>query len=107
MSSFMLLHNAVAFRRVLQLAGPLQQFSQEVLLTAPRGKVSVFAHKLKKYRKRAGLSQLALAEELGVKQSTVSRWESGTSNPVGLYLARLERLFQSGGVNSYDHMARS
>lgn len=59
--------------------------------------MSVFAEQLKKYRESVGLSQLALAGKLGVQQSTISRWERGIANPVGLYLTRLERLLKKGG----------
>lgn len=37
-------------------------------------------------RERAGITQTALAEALGVDRATVSRWESGDREPVDDYL---------------------
>lgn len=33
------------------------------------------------YRKKSGLSQIALAKKLGVSKSTIFRWETGESSP--------------------------
>lgn len=49
--------------------------------------------RLKRLRKETGDSQAELAARLGVQQSTVSRWERGSSTPAGLYLATLNKLF--------------
>jgi transcriptional regulator with XRE-family HTH domain len=38
-------------------------------------------HPLKQYRDDNGLTQPALAEQLGVTKATISRWESGTRSP--------------------------
>jgi len=59
--------------------------------------MSDFSLRLKRLRENRGWTQVDLAKALKVKQSTVSRWESGQSSPVGLYagisstVARLER----------------
>lgn len=37
--------------------------------------------KLKEIRLRAGLTQVQLAEKLGVKQTTLSGWECGVKKP--------------------------
>lgn len=50
------------------------------------------SEQIKTLRKTRGWTQLLLAEKLGVEQSTVSRWESGQSRPVGVYLMFVERL---------------
>ena len=44
-------------------------------------------------RRRAGLTQDAVAERLLVRRPTVSSWETGGSEPQGLDLAALADLF--------------
>ena len=41
----------------------------------------VFSEKLREVRKKRGLSQKQLAEELGVYQKDISRWEKGLYSP--------------------------
>jgi transcriptional regulator with XRE-family HTH domain len=41
--------------------------------------------KIKLYRKKRGLSQQALAKELGCRQQTVSEWETGIYEPGNAY----------------------
>ena len=43
--------------------------------------MSDFSSNLRRLRKRAGLSQDALAEKLSVTRQTVSSWERGNSYP--------------------------
>ena len=43
--------------------------------------MSDFSSNLRRLRKRAGLSQDALAEKLSVARQTVSSWERGNSYP--------------------------
>ena len=43
--------------------------------------MSDFSSNLRRLRKRAGLSQDALAEKLSVSRQTVSKWESGETVP--------------------------
>ena len=45
-------------------------------------------------RKARGLSQEALAEQLGVSRQAVSRWEQGSAQPDAGNLFQLSRLFQ-------------
>ena len=52
-----------------------------------------FAEKLLRLRKREGLSQEALAEQLGVSRQAVSRWEQGTALPDGAKLLPCARIF--------------
>ncbi|WP_334176750.1 helix-turn-helix transcriptional regulator [Pseudoxanthobacter sp.] len=47
---------------------------------------------LKRLRAMRGLKQAAVAEMLGVDQTTVSRWERGIGRPEGREAAALERL---------------
>ncbi len=51
------------------------------------------SQKIKDLRKKKGLSQLELAEELVVSRQAVSGWESGTSRPSTENLQSLSRLF--------------
>ena len=48
-----------------------------------------FAERLKVLRKKAGLNQDELAEQVGVHINTVSRWENGIDTPKTLKLKRL------------------
>ncbi len=45
--------------------------------------------RLKIMRKNAGFSQKELAQELGVKQSTISRWENNIDHPSLLRFTKL------------------
>lgn len=51
------------------------------------------SQKIKDLRKKKGLSQLELAEELVVSRQAVSGWEAGTSRPSTENLQSLSRLF--------------
>ena len=44
-------------------------------------------------RKKAGLSQEALAEKLGVSRQAISKWETGASDPSTANLIALAKLF--------------
>jgi transcriptional regulator with XRE-family HTH domain len=61
---------------------------------------SEFSLRLKRLREKRGWTQSDLARALKVQQSTVSRWEGGLTEPVGLYagieatVTRLERKHQ-------------
>lgn len=44
---------------------------------------------LKLIRIKRGLSQTALAQRLGVTQSTVAQWESGAVMPMGIMIPNL------------------
>ena len=45
------------------------------------------------YRKRQGLSQIELAEELSVSRQTVSKWETGSALPSAENLLALSKLY--------------
>ena len=47
---------------------------------------------LKELRTQKKITQLKLAELLGVTQAAVSQWESGTANPDLLYVKRLTEI---------------
>jgi transcriptional regulator with XRE-family HTH domain len=50
------------------------------------------ADELRVRRERLGLSQLQLADRLGVRQQTVSRWESNTAVPRPSRIVQLARI---------------
>ena len=49
----------------------------------------MFTKRLKELRKACGLSQGALAKELGLSQQVVGKWETGRSTPDPATLAAL------------------
>ena len=53
----------------------------------------MFPERLKRLRKEKGLTQVTLAEELGVSKGTVAMWETGKRMPGFDMLARLSELF--------------
>lgn len=53
----------------------------------------MLAAQLKRARQRARKSQRAVAEALGVRQPTISRWEAGESAPSLEVLRRLADLY--------------
>jgi DNA-binding XRE family transcriptional regulator len=68
---------------------PVSRFRQEVYTTIPAGYHAVvpkgprtsapFAVNLQRLRKHAGLTQAEVGEAIGVGQSAVSNWETGTT----------------------------
>jgi len=52
---------------------------------------------------RGGLSQAQFAELLGVRQATVSRWETGESVPSGPALVLLHQIASKKLVTSFPH----
>lgn len=53
----------------------------------------MFPQRLKQLRKEKGLTQVTLAETLGVSKGTVAMWETGKRMPGFDMLARLSELF--------------
>lgn len=47
----------------------------------------------KKYRNRASMRQIEVAEVLGVRQTTVSMWEAGKSRPRTELLPKLAAIY--------------
>ncbi|WP_164851154.1 LexA family transcriptional regulator [Larkinella soli] len=56
--------------------------------------MTVFAQKIKEYRKKHGLTQFQLAERLGIKGQSVQQWESGRTYPRGSRLSALADLLE-------------
>ncbi|MBR3741452.1 MAG: helix-turn-helix transcriptional regulator [Clostridia bacterium] len=55
----------------------------------------MFRFRLKELRDKRGYSQAALANKIGVKQSTVGMWENGTNYPKVQQLITLADLFHA------------
>ena len=53
----------------------------------------MIANKIKILRENKGLSQKALADELGITRSSVNAWEQGISVPSTQYIVELATLF--------------
>ena len=56
-------------------------------------KTNMFSDKLKKARKMEGMTQVSLAEVLGVSKGTVAMWEIGKREPSFHMLMRLAEIF--------------
>lgn len=63
----------------------------------PEDEAVHWAERLRRLRARSGLTQVALAERLGVSAVTVSRWEQGHHQPSGSLWRRILRLEERGG----------
>ena len=53
---------------------------------------SLFAERLKKLRMEKNISQVQLAEQMFVTQSTIARWENGSRLPDAIMISRLSKL---------------
>lgn len=53
----------------------------------------MFGEKLKELRTKFGLTQTALAKEIGVSQGTVYFWEKGVNEPAAVYVAAIAEFF--------------
>ena len=62
----------------------------------------MFTKRLKELRKARGLSQGALAKELGLSQQAVGKWETGRSTPDPATLAALASFFKVSGGRMPD-----
>lgn len=56
-------------------------------------------HPLADFRERRGLSRVQLADELGVTEATVCRWELGQRTPRG---AMLQKVCEVTGIPAAD-----
>jgi transcriptional regulator with XRE-family HTH domain len=55
---------------------------------------TLFAETLRKQRKKQGLSQIQLANQMFVNKSTIARWENGSRLPDAAMIARLSRILK-------------
>lgn len=65
--------------------------------------MSSFGERLKRVREARGWSQERVGFELEVTKATVSKWETGRAEPSLDNLAKIHRLFRSGG-GTLDHL---
>jgi transcriptional regulator with XRE-family HTH domain len=56
---------------------------------------SFLSEAIRSARRRADLSQLQLAELLGVRQSSVSQWERGSTRPSSVHLLALAAVLKA------------
>ncbi|MBB5935483.1 helix-turn-helix domain-containing protein [Streptomyces zagrosensis] len=59
---------------------------------------ATFGRQLRAWRRRRGLTQRQLGVLLGYDHSLVSRWESGTREPLGTAVQRLDETLATGGA---------
>lgn len=59
-----------------------------------KGGDSVIGKNIKRYRLKMKYTQAQLAEEIGVKQSTIANYESGRNLPSTKHLLRLAKAFK-------------
>lgn len=52
-------------------------------------------NRIKELRKKNGLSQLDLARQLSVNQTTISQWERGTTSPAASNLSKLTKILNT------------
>lgn len=65
-----------------------------LVVTSPTvRRYSPLGNKLRAARKRVGISQEALARELGTHRRTVIAWEGGENAPSPAYARKLEQFF--------------
>jgi len=57
-----------------------------------------YPEKIKEYRDKVLLTQVELAEKLGVSYASVNRWEKGTFEPTMKIRRKLKKLFEEAGI---------
>lgn len=60
-------------------------------------RLSNVGREIQRLQDLAGLSDAALADELGVRENTVYRWKRGIHKIKWIYLRRLQELANQGG----------
>jgi len=85
----------------MPMSNPVTEQPEELV---PRPLAGHLAARLRELRARRGLTQDQVAKRLGVHESAVSRWESGTRFPTGEDLVALAELFE---VSTDDLLGRA
>jgi transcriptional regulator with XRE-family HTH domain len=68
-------------------------------MAQPNGNTGI-AERIRAARGRAGLTQAALAQKVGVTRSAVAQWETGRAGQVGAHLAQIAAVLGVG----IDHL---
>lgn len=71
-------------------------------MTTDRPRERWDARRVRLLRARLGLTQRELADELGVRQQTVSEWETGAYQPRGASARLLRLVAERAGLDAYD-----
>jgi transcriptional regulator with XRE-family HTH domain len=61
---------------------------------------------VKETRKRLGLTQLQLAQTLGVSFQSVNRWERGKTKPLPIVLKQIEAMVKEMGAPGQDLLVK-
>lgn len=59
---------------------------------------------LAKYRKMAGYNQIELANDLGINQGTLSKWENRNDLIPLIYFLEMLRILEIEDINSIDYI---
>ena len=62
-------------------------------INIPKKEKEMLGAKIKKLRKAQNLTEVELAQKLGIKQPSLNRWENGKKNPPLKMLKKLSRIF--------------
>ena len=65
------------------------------------------AENLRKYRKKAGITQEELGEKLGVTFQTVSKWENMKAVPDALFLPMIADIFECSIDDLFSYVAKA
>jgi len=60
--------------------------------------------KIKELRKKRGLAQEDMAQEIGVSLSTIQRWERQGGKPSRLARRELKKVFQEAGIERGENL---
>ena len=63
----------------------------------------MFGAKIKFMRIRKGITQVDLAERIGISQATITQWETDRSSPMHENIVKLARIFKCSIDELYDY----
>lgn len=56
--------------------------------------MSIFSERLRELREQKGLSMFALAQQIGVSDAAICKWENATNEPKASYISLLAEYFE-------------